>query len=56
MEQVSDELKRELDLTRKVCHVCGWSLKKALEYEQEWCMNDRCVLFEFRFNIPYIIP
>ena len=46
-------MKQTLDLSRKVCHVCGCRLEKDYNREQEWCNNTHCLLVAFKFNIPY---
>lgn len=43
----------ELDLSRKVCHVCGGILTKNSFNEKEWCVNPLCQIYEIKFNIPY---
>lgn len=48
-------MSRKLDLSRKVCHVCGYVLKRDIEAEKEWCVHTGCVFHEFKFNIPYDI-
>ena len=45
--------KQKLDLSRKVCHVCGGLLEKDYNHELEWCNNTHCLLVTFKFNIPY---
>ncbi len=45
--------KQTLDLSRKACHVCGCRLEKDYMRELEWCNNMHCLLFKFKFNIPY---
>ena len=46
-------MKQTLDLSRKVCHVCSCQLEKDYNRELEWCNNMHCLLFKFKFNIPY---
>jgi len=46
-------MKHKLDLSRKVCHVCGARLNRDYNHELEWCSNSRCVLYSIRFSIPY---
>lgn len=48
-------MKHKLDLSRKVCHVCGTRLQKKHKQELEWCDNRHCVLYGFKFSIPYIV-
>ena len=45
----------KLDLSRKVCHVCGSRLDKDFNRELEMCSNRQCVLYGFKFSIPYIV-
>ena len=47
-------MNHKLDLSRRVCHVCGSRLEKDLSRELEWCANTRCLLYRFKFSIPYI--
>jgi hypothetical protein len=42
-----------LDLGRKVCHVCRRPLSKDFVKEKEWCTNEDCQVYLFKFNIPY---
>ena len=49
-------MKQTLDLSRKACHVCGCRLEKDHIRELEWCNNMHCLLFKFKFNIPYKTP
>ena len=46
-------MKHKLDLSRKVCPVCGDQLEKDFNREQEWCRNAKCDMHDIRFNIPY---
>lgn len=48
-------MNHELDLSRKVCHVCGSRLEKDFNRELEWCNNRQCMLYGFKFSIPYIV-
>lgn len=43
----------QLDLSRKVCHVCGQQLRKNFVNEQEWCVNPACQVYAIKFSIPY---
>ena len=45
----------KLDLSRKVCHVCGSRLEKNFDHELEMCSNRQCLLYGFKFSIPYIV-
>ena len=49
-------MKQTLDLSRKACHVCGCRLEKDCIRGLEWCTDTRCMLFKFKFNIPYKLP
>lgn len=42
-----------LDLSRKVCHVCGHPLAKDFDAGKEWCINEGCQVYLLKFNIPY---
>jgi len=48
-------MKRKLDLSRKVCHVCGAKLNRDYNHELEWCSNNQCMLYSVKFSIPYIV-
>ena len=46
-------MEHKLDLSRKVCHLCGGQLERDFNCEQEWCQNASCVAHNIRFNVPY---
>jgi len=45
-------LKRELDLSKHNCHVCGHKLNRNTTKEMERCLNPQCQVYLVEFTIP----
>jgi len=45
-------LRRELDLSKHNCHVCGHKLDRITTREIERCLNPRCQIYLVEFTIP----
>jgi len=42
-----------LDLSREVCHVCGYALVKNIYTRKERCVHYSCDIRNIDFTIPY---
>jgi len=48
--------RRMMDLSKPYCHICGDPLARDIPNLQEWCINPKCQLPNFKFSITYIDP
>jgi len=46
--------RKNLDLSKPNCHVCGKKLERDFRREKEACRNPKCQLYKIEFNISYI--
>ena len=45
---------KRMDLSNPFCHVCGKPLRRNFTQAKEWCINSRCQVNHFMFNISYV--